>query len=204
MLEERRLAIEQEVVRQRARLSAVESRLAAVEEGESGGPVIDVVVRPVAPQLVAAIRTRVEEPGTVTALFEELEREVARQGARAAGPPALVLHDADYRECGLGVEVAVPLERPVRPTGRVACCELPGAERMACAMHSGGYAEIDRAAAALLLWAERSGLAPAGPLREVYLRFGADDSLGLPPLFLAATADEYLTELQLPVAPSPR
>ncbi len=71
---------------------------------------------------------------------------------------------------------------------------------MACLVHTGSYAGIDLALAALLTWVEAHGYTLAGPLREVYLRFNADGlDVPLPPAFLAPTAEDFVTELQIPV-----
>jgi hypothetical protein len=54
-----------------------------------------------------------------------------------------------------------------------------------------------------LIWIEANRYTIAGELREVYLRFGADNAgkLGLPPAFLADQPALYVTEVQLPIAP---
>jgi hypothetical protein len=56
----------------------------------------------------------------------------------------------------------------------------------------------------MLRWLERTGHRPASPLREVYLRFGAEPELALPPEYLADQPSDLVTELQVPVSePSP-
>jgi len=53
----------------------------------------------------------------------------------------------------------------------------------------------------LVAWLEQRRLVPAGPVREVYLKFGARDpeSLRLPRQFVAGRPEELLTEVQIPV-----
>jgi effector-binding domain-containing protein len=78
---------------------------------------------------------------------------------------------------------------------------LPSA-KMACIVHNGPYEALDCEHDRMLAWLERTGCRPAGPLREVYLRFGADPSLRLPQTHVVDDTDpEYVTELQLPVSP---
>jgi hypothetical protein len=48
----------------------------------------------------------------------------------------------------------------------------------------------------------RSGMRLAGPLREVYHRYGADQvGYALPAAVLTENSAEFVTELQAPVAP---
>ena len=62
--------------------------------------------------------------------------------------------------------------------------------------------ELEASAFSLLLrWIEDHDYAVAGPTREVYLRFGADQvGYSLPDGYLAERDEEYVTELQVPVA----
>jgi len=50
-------------------------------------------------------------------------------------------------------------------------------------------------------WIRITGARAAGPLRETYIRFGADQrGYRLPPAWLAAQEADFLTELQIPTA----
>jgi effector-binding domain-containing protein len=51
---------------------------------------------------------------------------------------------------------------------------LPAVPRMACVIHRGGYAGTAHTWQWMLGWLESTGERTGGPLREVYLRFGAD------------------------------
>src|SRR5262249_4858975 len=112
-------------------------------------------------------------------------------------------HDSEYREREVDVEVAVPLDRcppGIAGDGRISVRELPGADAMASVVHAGSYTTIDQASNALFAWIATQGYRVAGPYREVYLRFGADGlKLALPGAYLTEEADNYLTELQVPV-----
>lgn len=85
------------------------------------------------------------------------------------------------------LEVAIPVFAEVEG-------DLPeGVERLtlpetlvASTVHVGSYERFGEAYAALLAWMDRAGYAPAGPVREVYLRF-------------AEREDDHLSELQVPV-----
>lgn len=72
---------------------------------------------------------------------------------------------------------------------------------MACLVYTGGYHQTERAVETLRGWATAVEWTIAGNVREVYLRFGADDAdaLRLPTRFLAEHEGEYVTEIQVPV-----
>jgi len=99
--------------------------------------------------------------------------------------------------------VAVPV-KPHLPEGdRVRVGELPRVEHMACVVHQGSYARIHLASNALLSWIGENEYEIAGPSREVYLRFGADqEGYRLPNSYLARDSSEFVTELQLPITRS--
>src|SRR5262249_12360070 len=163
--------LEQQLLEQRARLTTIEARLQHIER-EGAAPAYDVVLRPMAPQLVASLREVAPTIGAIERLFEEVEAYAARHAARAPLPPLAIYHDGEYREREVDVEVAVPLDR--RPPGsiigdnaHVAVGELPGASAMACVVHAGNYATIDQAANALFGWIAAQGYRVAGPYREV-------------------------------------
>lgn len=154
-------------------------------------PLTDVVLRPVPEQLVATLRAA---PGSdVGALFVQIEEYVQSHRARAALPP-LTLLAAD------SVTVAVPLSWAFPPQAPVAVRPLPAVARMACAVHNGGYAGLAARLQQMLRWLERTGPRPAGPIREVYLRFGAEPELDLPPAYLAERTADLVTELQVPLS----
>jgi hypothetical protein len=100
------------------------------------------------------------------------------------------------------VEVAVPVTHELPGNDRITVREVPGAAAMACVVYTGDYAKLPDVLHALLVWLDAHHYQIAGPLREVYLRFGADQAhaLNLPPAFLADHHHLYVTEVQLPIA----
>jgi effector-binding domain-containing protein len=66
-------------------------------------------------------------------------------------------------------------------------------------IHRGPYDGVAAARAALLRWVEAADLVAAGPMRTLYLAFGAEPELRVPPGWVVASAEEFVTELQLPV-----
>ncbi|HSM00982.1 MAG TPA: MerR family transcriptional regulator [Acidimicrobiia bacterium] len=174
---------------------AVEQKLAELDirvELADDGP--DVVLRTVEPERIASITERLAPGEDLGRLFYEVEEVVRDARARAARPPGvLVTEGAGPRD----VEVFVPVTADVsdrRVTSRV----LPGG-RVAAAIHQGPYGELRSVLAGLTRWVGAAGLSRSGPMRIIYLRFGAEPELEVPQAYLASRAEEFVTELQIPV-----
>jgi len=185
VLERRRNELERERREIDRRLAALDIRVAMAET--SGQP--DVVVRPVEAETVACL------PGPLTddleTAFYELEAVVRDLGIRARRPPGALAEDG-------GATAFVPIRRTVADP-RLACRRLP-LVRAATLVHHGSYATIATSRRVLEQWVEAARFTPAGPLRVLYLQFGGEPELRLPPDFLVERAAEFVTELQLPVA----
>lgn len=184
----------------RMRLSEDIRRLALIERAlvEEAPLPHSFIVREVPTQLVASIRQQVE-PGEITALFEHLEAVVATANVRDFSPPLTIFHDAEYTESRQDVQVAVPITRDVDVPDPITVEQLPGG-RMVCLVYTGGYASTDTLMGQFLAWLNANGYLADGPLREVYLRFGAaNEGYQLPGAYLAEHAGAYVTELQLPI-----
>jgi DNA-binding transcriptional MerR regulator len=163
--------------------------------------VSDVVIRSVAPTLVAACRATVPDFGKpVEHLFDRTEAHVAASRARADSSPMLVLHSG-LAARPIDVEVAIPIRMAVPASEHVRVRELEGAEHMACLVYTGGYDQTDLALTMMTEWLNAMRYRIAGPAREVYLRFGADEPVSsvLPQRFLTQRAEEYVTEIQVPI-----
>ncbi|HEX7173066.1 MAG TPA: MerR family transcriptional regulator [Candidatus Limnocylindria bacterium] len=159
-----------------------EERLAALDitVGDT-----DVVLRPVAVEPVAVMTV---DADAATA-FDVLEAHVRDAGRRAHRPPGAI---PSWRE------IFVPVTGPIPETKDITYRRLP-AMRAASVIHHGSYGGVAAVRAALLRWVAASGLAPAGPMRTLYLQFGADPSLRLPPGWVVDRSADLVTELQQPV-----
>jgi DNA-binding transcriptional MerR regulator len=190
------------------RIAAEQTQLLRVEahlrqlQHEAAPSVYDVVLRTIAPRLVASLRRKLPIAHvTIAEMFDTLEAYVAAQRARAADSPLLIAHDSEYDEVYVDVEVIVPLCKAISAAAPIEVYELPATPTMACVVYTGSYTQQGEALAALLRWIEANGYVAAGPLREVYLRFSADkaEELRLPRAFLTRNVREFVTEIQLPV-----
>ncbi len=188
MLRMKQMEIQREVAEEQARLARVEARLRQIEQ-EDKMPAYEVVLKKVEPQTVAAIREVIPTYSDVSQLYGQLFAHLGQHKARPAGPPLAIYHDPEYRERDVDVEAAVPVAGPVVGSERVVVRELPGVERMACAVHQGSYESIGAAYNALMAWIESNGYRITGPCREVYPQ-GPES--GRDPA-------SYVTEVQFPV-----
>lgn len=180
------------VTRAQIQLRAVRARRELLREAPDRLP--DIVIRPVEAQLVAMLTGGPEDD--VGALFYRLESYARDLHARASRPPLTLLPDPDEET----VTVAVPLSWLVPPTEGIEVGWLEAVPAMACAVHHGGYTGLPRLMQQMLRWLEQTGARPAGRIREVYLRFGAEPELGLPAAYLTGEREDLVTELQVPLA----
>jgi DNA-binding transcriptional MerR regulator len=202
MFQGKRLEIVARLREEEEQLGRVDAYLAQLEDQQAAR--YDVVVRHIEARLVASVRAWVAAEGEgerdVESLFEEVEQYIAQFKARAALPPAIIYHDSEYRADGQDIEIVVPLTSAIPEKGRVQVYELPSCTTMACLIHSGGYEHLSQTFGTLLQWIERNHYAIAGPTREVFLRFGANQQgYALPETYVTAQAQEFVTELQVPI-----
>jgi DNA-binding transcriptional MerR regulator len=148
------------------------------------------------------IRDRVRSIApAVYKMFEATECRVARLQARAPKSPFLLIHDGDFRGRNADVEVCVPVD-PSAVTALSARL-VEGAPRAACLAFSGSYERGLTAYLAIRGWMSLQGARAAGPVRETYVRFGADQrGYALPKRMLTDRVEDYRTVLQVPVARS--
>jgi DNA-binding transcriptional MerR regulator len=175
MLRLRQTEIRQRVEEEAARLERVELWLRQIEQEDSMSR-YDVVIKKVEPLRVAAVRGVVPTPPDQRSLWDELVGYLQQKNARMIGPPMALYHDPEFRERDWDIEVVMPLEGELAPGQRVQVYDLPGAEKMACVVHTGPFATIGEAYDALARWIDQNGYQIVGPGRELNLRL--PDTLG--------------------------
>ena len=151
----------------------------------------DVVVRPVAEELVAWVPLPAgdepsQPPGTASRRPSATSGGVARH--RPARRPSTGSPRSTCRSRGRS--------RPAAASRRP-CCRPSGSPSV---LHRGRYEGLPAAEAALERWTRDAGLRAAGPVRTLYVQFGAEAELRVPPRYLVDRAADLVTELQLPVA----
>jgi DNA-binding transcriptional MerR regulator len=190
VLDARRSALEAERREVDRRLAALDISVSMAGEGSDA----DIVVRDVEPETVAAMDVG---GGDVGDAFYVLEAYVRDAGRRRARPPGALLHDDGPRRSR--TEVFVPIRGPLAVTDLIEVRRLPKV-RAATLIMRGPYGALRPARRALDAWVAAAGLRAVGPLRILYLQFGAEADLRLAPDYLVDRDEDFVTELQLPVS----
>jgi DNA-binding transcriptional MerR regulator len=197
VLVRRRAELEQERAEIDRRLAALDIRVTGADPAAG-----DVVVRPLAAETVATLDLALVPGGDDEQAFNELEAYVLDLGRRAARPPGALI-DRDGAEGGDGAAtIFVPVSRPIRPTDRIGCRRLEPTTA-ATVIHRGPYRTLPAARLALEQWVASAGLIAGRTLRVLYLQFGADPGLRVPPPYLVEDPGDFVTELQLPIESGP-
>ena len=200
MLKLKRAEVEEQMKFEQQKLARLEVRIRQMSESPGHGE-YDVIVRDIEPELAAMYREVASDDDRIQQMFDLVETYIAGfDGARADKPPFSVYYDDEYREKDMDIEVAVPLKYAIPETESIRVRHMPRLSNVACVVHVGEYSDIYQAYNALLAWIEANEYQMTGPIREVYLRYGADGlDFELPPTYLANNKHEYVTELQLSV-----
>jgi DNA-binding transcriptional MerR regulator len=169
MLKLRQAEIRQRMEEESERLERVELWLRQIEQEDSMST-YDVVIKKIEPLKVASVRGVVPTPPDQRSLWDELLDYLNQKGVRMIGPPMAIYHDKEFKERDWDIEVVMPLNEKIPSGQHVNVYELPGAEKMACVVHSGPFATIGEAYDALAKWIDQNGYQIVGPGRELNLR----------------------------------
>ena len=169
MLKLRQAEIRQQMEEESERLERVELWLRQIEQEDSMST-YDVVIKEIEPLKVASVRGVVPTPADQRSLWDELLDYLQKKDARMIGPPMAIYHDKEFKERDWDIEVVMPLNDALPSNERVKVHELPGAEKMACVVHTGPFATIGEAYDALAKWISQNGYQIVGPGRELNLR----------------------------------
>jgi DNA-binding transcriptional MerR regulator len=200
MLKVKRAEVEEQMKLEHQKLDQLEVRIRQLNDAPSHGA-YDVILRDTESQLVASYREKAAADDRIQQMFDSLEVYVSKfDGARADKPPLTIYYDEEYREKDMDAEVAVPLRYAIPENKLFRVRELPRLSHVACVIHVGEYSRIYQAYNALLAWIEANDYQMTGPIREIYIHYGADGlDFDLPPTYLAHDSNQYVTELQLSV-----
>lgn len=169
MLKLRKAEIRQRVQEEIARLERVELWLRQIEQ-ENFMSKYDVVIKKIEPLKIASVRGVVPTPPDQRSLWDELIGYLQQKNARMIGPPMALYYDPEFKERDWDIEVVMPLGEDIPPSPRVQVYQLPGAEKMACVVHTGPFATIGEAYDAIAKWIDQNGYHIVGPGRELNLR----------------------------------
>lgn len=200
MLKLKRAEVEEQMQLEQQKLARLGARIRQMNESPKHGA-YDVLIRDVEPELAAMYREVAADDDRIQQMFDMVETYVAQYDqARADKAPFSIYYDDDYREKDVDAEVAVPLRYAIPESKLIRVRQTPRLSNVACVVHVGEYSDIYQAYNSLLAWIEANDYRMTGPIREVYLRYGADGlDFELPQTYLANNTNEYVTELQLSV-----
>ncbi len=169
MLKLRQAEIRQQMAEEAERLERVGRWLKQIDQ-EDFMSKYDVVIKKIEPMKVAAVRGVVPQPPDQRSLWDELMGYLDSQRAQMVGTPFALYHDPETKERDWDIEVCMPVADGVAPSGSIRVYDLPGAEKMACVVHTGPFATIGEAYDALAKWIDANGYHITGPVRELNLR----------------------------------
>jgi len=155
----------------RATLQYLRDRLSRA--GSSGLAPRPVLTRDVPETKIAAIRAETDQQmlvGTIVSSTDEIASYLRAAGARLTGGSWVIYHGAVTPEAEATVEVCVPFEGLVDPSGPIAIRVEPAHREAYCTitMNECAYPRIMLAYDLVFDWARTAGLPEAGPPREVY------------------------------------
>ena len=137
--------------------------------------------------MVVRLTARADElPQTMGQAFAEVAAAIARSDVEFAGPPFALYHTMDIQ--ALDVEMGFPVTGVAAGGGRVTASELP-AGRVACAVHTGPYSDIEKTYIRLMAFVKEKGISVADWMYECYLN--SPEEVG---------PEELKTEIFFPVA----
>ena len=187
MLRLKQAELSQHVQDELDQLARVEARLRQIEQ-EDTMSTYDVVIKPVAPQLVAGVRDTIPTYPQQGHLWKELGAYLNQHQTALTGGPCLTVYYSE--EPNIDAEVCEQVSGTLPAHTRVQVHELPGVEMMACVVHHGPFTTIGEAYTAIMKWIEANGYRCIGPVREVYLREAEN---------VSQTDPNTVTEIQFPV-----
>lgn len=173
VLEAQRGRLLREAAAALGRVSEVDRLLATL--GSPAEPV-PVTRRRLPARTVASLRATIPSYADEGALWQRLYPALGGAGGRpaASGWTAAVLHDAEFREHDVDVEVLCEVVSPFASTGEVRCLER-AAQDVAVAVLRGPYDAFAATVGAVGSWVAEQGLAFDGPLLDVYVVSPAQD-----------------------------
>lgn len=165
------IAEEATTASRRATLQYMRDRLSRT--GTPGLPPRPVLTRDVPATKIAAIRTDTDQQsliGVIVSSTYEIRAHLSAAGATLTGESWVIFHGAVTPEAEATVEVCMPFEGLVDPSGPIAIRVEPAHREAYCTitMDECVFPRIMHAYDLVFDWARAAGLPEAGPPREVY------------------------------------
>lgn len=185
-LERRRLAVQQELSRQRGIADVLDTIIAneREERGAMQNTTPEIIEKTIPTVIIAGIRMQGRYCDCGQA-FGRLGKSVGRY---IAGKPMCLYYDQEYKEDGADFEPCFPVSKKVEKEG-ISVRDLPEV-RCLTLLHHGPYEELGRSYKRLLEHAGSRNYKLTIPSREVYLKG--------PGMIFRGNPKKYVTEIQMP------
>lgn len=170
------------------RLRSLEAAMEWLRKG--GNMNYDVVLKTLPERQVASVRKVIPAYEKEGMLWHTLFQETAHMDMKIAEPPyvSAVLHDKEYKESDVDVEVQISVKGNYSDTEHVRFGVQPEAEVVSLTF-KGSYEQFGDAYASLASWTDANGYEFCGPMMDIY-HVSPHETLN---------SEEFITEICCPV-----
>lgn len=148
----------------------------------------DCIIKQMPERYVASVRKVIPKYEEEGRLWHILFSETAKSGMIPCGPAMAKLHDKEYKENDVDVEVQIEVKGHYENTENVTFFTEPEMT-VASATFKGSYEQFSDVYASLAAWVSENGYELAGPMIDVY-HVSPNDT---------RNPDEFVTEICCPV-----
>lgn len=200
MLENKAQLLETTLSEEHNRLERLHTNIFLIKNG--GIPQMrEVTIKKVEPILIASTRkvfSKKDFDENLEKMWPTVNKCIEENGVKRTVPCLMLYHSGwwdltqrnlMYDEQTLDVEVAEPVTKRFAGNGEVQVYALPLVEKMACIVHNGSFATINKTFDMLFEWIQQNNYLANGPVREIYHK--GDWATDNP--------EEYVTEMQIPI-----
>ncbi len=187
-LESKRAELARRIIQEQARLMQVETWLTQIER-QGQIPNYEIILKQVAPQLVASVRETLSSYDDAVELFAELEIHLKKH--KTTGQPGAIWHTCAGQGKTIDCEALIFLNAAVPASQRIQVYELAPSVN-ACVIHQGNEETVPEAYLAARSWIIEQGYRINGANREIYWQGG-----------IAPTNGFGVTEIQYPILKPP-
>lgn len=189
---EKEREIEEQIERQKKRLAALRSAQQAYKKGNMTMNE-KVILKEVPNYWVLSLRRTVPNYYCEAELWQEMQQLVTKQKLTAYVEELSfsIYHDNEYKEQDVDIEICGVIKEPVKTKGDLVCREVVGCKEMATLMVYGPFSNIAPSYLGFVKWLEEN---------DAYEIIDCDRQITHRGPWNEADEDQYLVELQIPVA----
>lgn len=181
-----RAQLQEEAAEINTRIRLLSSALESLRKDEQMK--YDCVIKTLPERYVAAVRQIIPKYEEEGRLWHTLFSETADQQLNVSAPSMAILHDREYKESDVDVEVQLPVSGKYTDTPHVRFKTEP-AITVAATTFKGSYSQFSAVYASLAAWISSNGYELCGPMMDIYY-VSPNETLN---------PDEFVTEVCCPV-----